>query len=188
MTKIASGRGPAASAPTPAAARPLRASSPAFARSPASMARGRLAHPRIERAVGRAAERAARSAQAVACDVGAALPSFAAAPWVNADGATVNRAPAGSWSSHARSAVPERTDVPALARRHAGPWPRKMSATSSDGRDTYRASGRRLGLRQCDAIERAHDLLDGLGGDAGVERRGIKLGMAEQPRVIMRSF
>ena len=24
---------------------------------------------------------------------------------------------------------------PALARRHAGPWPRKISATSSDGRD-----------------------------------------------------
>jgi hypothetical protein len=28
---------------------------------------------------------------------------------------------------------------PALARRHAGPWPRKMSATSSDGRDTRAA-------------------------------------------------
>jgi hypothetical protein len=24
---------------------------------------------------------------------------------------------------------------PALAQRHAGPWPRKISATSSDGRD-----------------------------------------------------
>src|SRR6476661_8626673 len=69
---------------------------------------------------------------------------------------------------------------PALARRHAGPWPRKMSATSSDGRDTYRASGWRLGLRQCDAIERAHDLLDRLGGDARVERRGVELGMTEQ--------
>src|SRR4030081_3441763 len=57
---------------------------------------------------------------------------------------------------------------PALARRHAGPWPRKMSATSSDGRDTrILASGRRFGLRQGDAIERAHDLLDRLGGDAG---------------------
>ena len=28
---------------------------------------------------------------------------------------------------------------PALARRHAGPWPRKMSATSSDGRGTRAA-------------------------------------------------
>ena len=35
---------------------------------------------------------------------------------------------------------------PALARRHAGPWPRKMSATSSDGRDTRSlVSGGRLG-------------------------------------------
>src|SRR5229473_1678500 len=62
MTKIASGRGPAASAPMAVAARPPRASSPGFARSPASMARGRLAHPRIERVAGRAAEPAARSA------------------------------------------------------------------------------------------------------------------------------
>src|SRR6266850_669372 len=70
---------------------------------------------------------------------------------------------------------------PALARRHAGPWPRKMSATSSDGRDTRSlASGRRLGLRQRDAVEWAHDLLDRLGGDAGIERRGVELGMAEQ--------
>src|SRR5712664_3971165 len=69
---------------------------------------------------------------------------------------------------------------PALARRHAGPWPRKMSATSSDGRDKCCASGRRFGLRQSDAIERAHDLLDRLGGDAGVECRGVELGMAEQ--------
>src|SRR5271169_4271986 len=74
---------------------------------------------------------------------------------------------------------------PALARRHAGPWPRKMSATSSDGRDTCCASGGRFGLRQGDAIERAHDLLDRLGGDARVERRGVELGMAEQSRFIM---
>jgi hypothetical protein len=48
---------------------------------------------------------------------------------------------------------------PALARRHAGPWSRKMSATSSDGGDKCCASGWRLGLRQPDAVERAHDLL-----------------------------
>src|SRR6266851_3866239 len=80
---------------------------------------------------------------------------------------------------------------PALARRHAGPWPRKMSASSSDGRDTRRASGGRFGgLLELarDAIERAHDLPDGLGGDARIERRGVELGMAQQPRVIMRSF
>src|ERR1700738_2543618 len=70
---------------------------------------------------------------------------------------------------------------PALARRHAGPWPRKMSATSSDGRDTKSlVSGRRLRLRRCDAVERAHDLLDRFGGNARVERRGVELGMAEQ--------
>src|SRR5664280_1818040 len=64
---------------------------------------------------------------------------------------------------------------PALARRHAGPWPRKMSATSSDGRDTTSlASGGRLGLRQRDAVQRAHDLPDRLGGDARVERRGVE--------------
>jgi len=35
---------------------------------------------------------------------------------------------------------------PALARRHAAPWPRKMSATSSDGRDTRGlVSGGRFG-------------------------------------------
>src|ERR1700682_9782 len=75
---------------------------------------------------------------------------------------------------------------PALAWRHAGPWPRKMSATSSDGRDTRRASGGRLGLRQRDAVQWAHDLLDRLGGDARVERRGVELGMAEQSCAILR--
>src|ERR1700752_3349539 len=53
---------------------------------------------------------------------------------------------------------------PALVRRHAAPWPRKMAATSSDERDTKSlVSGRRLGLRQRDAVERAHALLDRLG-------------------------
>jgi len=76
---------------------------------------------------------------------------------------------------------------PALARRHAGPWPRKMSATSSDGRDTrsFASGRRRVGLRQRDVIERAHDLLDRLGSDAGIEGGGIELGMTEQSRFIM---
>src|SRR5271156_893259 len=72
---------------------------------------------------------------------------------------------------------------PALARRHAGPWPRKMSATSSDGRDTRRASGGRFGALlefARDAIERAHDLPDGLGGDTRIERCGVELGMPQQ--------
>src|SRR6202042_1764664 len=72
---------------------------------------------------------------------------------------------------------------PALARRHAGPWPRKMSATSSDGHDMCRASGGRFGAfleLARDAIERAHDFADGFGGDAGIERRSVELGVAEQ--------
>src|SRR3984893_12263086 len=72
---------------------------------------------------------------------------------------------------------------PALARRHAGPWPRKISATSSDGRDTRRASGGRFGALPelgCNAIERAHDLPDGLGGDTRIERGGVELGMSQQ--------
>src|SRR5271156_7152709 len=72
---------------------------------------------------------------------------------------------------------------PALARRHAGPWPRKMAATSSDGRDTCRASGGWFGgLLELgrDVIERAHDLPDGLGGDARIERGGVELGMSQQ--------
>src|SRR6266700_5737393 len=72
---------------------------------------------------------------------------------------------------------------PALARRHAGPWPRKISATSSDGRDTRRASGGWFGALlelARDAIERAHDLPDGLGGDTRIERRGVELGVPQQ--------
>ena len=71
---------------------------------------------------------------------------------------------------------------PALARRHAGPWPRKMSATSSDGRDTaaLQAGGSALLELARNMIERAHDLPDGLGGDAGIERGGVELGVPQQ--------
>lgn len=31
-----------------------------------------------------------------------------------------------------------------------------------------------------DVIKRAHDLADGLGGDPGIERRGVEFGMAQQ--------
>src|SRR6266566_8106601 len=72
---------------------------------------------------------------------------------------------------------------PALALRHAAPWPRKMSATSSRERDTPGASGGRFGALlelARDAIERAHDLPNGLGGDTCIERRGVELGMPQQ--------
>src|SRR5258708_5013761 len=72
---------------------------------------------------------------------------------------------------------------PALARRHAGPWPRKRSAALSDRRDTKsRALSRRLDPLELtgDMLQRTHDLLDRLGGDARVERRGVELGMTKQ--------
>src|SRR5262249_52492430 len=96
------------------AERPPRVSSPGFVRSPANMGRGGLAHPLIERVAGRAAECVARAAQVKACGAGAVLPSSAAAPWANADGATVNRAPGALWSSLARSVLPGRTGAPPL--------------------------------------------------------------------------
>src|SRR5277367_3030638 len=63
---------------------------------------------------------------------------------------------------------------PALAVRHAGPWSRKIHETSALG-------GRlvRLGL-EAEALQRAHDRPDGVGGDAGIERRGVDLGMSEE--------
>ena len=42
------------------------------------------------------------------------------------------------------------------------------------------------GPQRREAIERAHDLADRVGGDARVERCGLKLGMSKQSRVIMR--
>jgi len=49
-------------------------------------------------------------------------------------------------------------------------------------RHARRASGGRPNLLelQRDMLQRAHDLTDGLGGDTGVERRGIELGVTEQ--------
>jgi hypothetical protein len=49
-------------------------------------------------------------------------------------------------------------------------------------RHPRRALGGRLGLLDLagDMLQRAHDLPDRLGGDAGIERRGIDLGVAEQ--------
>src|SRR5215213_10106819 len=72
---------------------------------------------------------------------------------------------------------------PAWAARQAAPWRWKMSATSSGGRLTAAVSSvrPRLVLRhQPDPVEGAHDRADCAGGDAGIERGGIELGMAEQ--------
>src|SRR5260221_14327148 len=72
---------------------------------------------------------------------------------------------------------------PALALRHAGPRSRKISATSKAGRDTRAsASAGRPDLLELerDMLQRAHDLADGLGGDAGIECRGVEPGVTEQ--------
>jgi hypothetical protein len=69
---------------------------------------------------------------------------------------------------------------PALALRQAGPWLRKISATSIAGRDKGkpRSGGRSyLGEQQ---VERAGDLANRLDSDTGVERGGIELLEAEQ--------
>src|SRR5437899_12481776 len=64
---------------------------------------------------------------------------------------------------------------PALARRHAGPWARKISATSSDGRDTSARALRERLHSFGEMLERAGDLAQRLEGDACVERRRIEL-------------
>ena len=58
------------------------------------------------------------------------------------------------------------------------------SGTDHEGR----ALGRRLGPlggQWREAIERAHDRADHVGGDLRVERGGVELGMPEQPRGIV---
>jgi hypothetical protein len=48
---------------------------------------------------------------------------------------------------------------------------------------TRRASGGRFDALlelACNAIERAHDLPDDLGGDTRIERGGVELGMSQQ--------
>jgi hypothetical protein len=60
---------------------------------------------------------------------------------------------------------------PALARRHAAPWPRKISATSSAGRGKSRATLRGRLHRRDELFKRAGDLAERLESDARVERR-----------------
>ena len=43
----------------------------------------------------------------------------------------------------------------------------------------------RLGPQRHEAVERAHDLADRVGGDAGIERRRLEFGMTKRTRVIM---
>src|SRR5436305_3368142 len=72
---------------------------------------------------------------------------------------------------------------PALALRHAGPRSRKISATSKAGRDTRAlpsAGWPDLLELERDMLQRAHDFADRLGGDAGIERGGVELGVPEQ--------
>src|SRR6516225_7067219 len=60
--------------------------------------------------------------------------------------------------------------------RQAGPRWRKMSATSTGGRDNGRASAGHLAQE----VERARHLADRADGDAGVKRRGVELFVSEQ--------
>src|SRR5262245_38262923 len=70
---------------------------------------------------------------------------------------------------------------PALALRHAGPWLRKISATSNAARGTGASAGRPDLLKlDRDVLQRAHHRIDGLGGHPRIERRILKLGVAEQ--------
>src|SRR5216683_5780641 len=69
---------------------------------------------------------------------------------------------------------------PVLAQRQAGPWARKISATSIDGRGKRRRVLRRW-PHPCDEMfERAGDLAERLEGDARIERGGIELLVPEQ--------
>src|SRR4029077_12242317 len=81
-----------------------------------------------------------------------------------------------------------RLTCPALARRHATPWSRKISATSNAGRDTAPALRRQrvflalLGLlaRLRQQVERALDAGDHAGGDTRVARRRLQLVVTQQ--------
>src|SRR6202040_2533599 len=76
----------------------------------------------------------------------------------------------------------------ALAERHAAPWPRKISATSSAGGDIGRRRLRRLrGLpaprllaRLRQQVERAVDAGDHTGGDAGIAGRSVEVGVTQE--------
>src|SRR6516225_12094463 len=65
---------------------------------------------------------------------------------------------------------------PAWDARQAGPRRRKMSATSTAGRD----NGRALAGHLQQQVERARHLAERVDGDAGVERRRVEFLMSQQ--------
>src|SRR5215470_14693795 len=73
---------------------------------------------------------------------------------------------------------------PAWDARQAGPRRRKMSATSTAGRDNGGASAGHLQQQ----VERARHLADRADGDAGIERRRLEFLMSERTRAIMLTF
>src|SRR5215472_8471637 len=73
---------------------------------------------------------------------------------------------------------------PAWDARQAGPRWRKMSATSTAGRDNDRASAGHLQQQ----VERARHLAERGDGDAGVERGRVEFLMSQRTRAIMRTF
>src|SRR5947207_4036382 len=77
---------------------------------------------------------------------------------------------------------------PVLAQRQAGPWARKISATSIDGRGKRRRVLRRR-PHPCDEMfERAGDLAERLEGDARIERGGVELLVPEQHPIILQAW
>src|SRR6266536_497224 len=69
---------------------------------------------------------------------------------------------------------------PVLAQRQAGPWARKISATSTDGRGKRRRVLRRRPHPRDEMFEWAGDLAERLEGDARIERGGVELLVCEQ--------
>ena len=51
-----------------------------------------------------------------------------------------------------------------------------------------RRSDYSLWYQRREPVQRAHDFANDVGGHLGVARRGVELGMPEQPRAIMRTF
>src|ERR1700737_3048289 len=72
-----------------------------------------------------------------------------------------------------------RLRCPALSLRHASPWRRKISATSSFGRDIPAALCRR-GALNLQGIKRALHLADDIDRDARIARCGVDVAMAQQ--------
>src|SRR5215467_7318473 len=73
---------------------------------------------------------------------------------------------------------------PAWDARQAGPRWRKMSATSTAGRDNGGVSTGHLQQQ----VERARHLADRADGDAGIERRRLEFLMSQPTRAIMLTF